>query len=406
MAPTMTMAMSFTSLLRTTGTRALSGLGARVERALRATTRAEREAIYRFRYTIYASELGRVTGGVDHARKQIRDPDDEADFTTHFYVGSPDCVLAASRVRAWAPGQVPARDFETFSLALFPNIAQLSVCEIGRYMVRPSMRGKLMLASLASAGFDFVAGEQKMDLALGSCRPGLVEYYRKIGARPYGGRMIDGPDGLEIPLVGVISDEEHYLRVGAPQAAMVRRHFGPGKRAPLDARPFAHLFAENARSVVTDPAEVWRELGETLLRAPQCPPAIFASLDARALRTLCSNAFILSAPSGSVVTREGRRERELFVVIDGELEAGTDTRSGRRDLARLLPGDVFGEIAFLSERGERSATVSAKTASRLLVLRRSFLDRLAARDRRAAMTVLHNLGRLVSERLALTSKAP
>ena len=40
------------------------------------------------------------------------------------------------------------------------------------------------------------------------------------------------------------------------------------------------------------------------------------------------------------------------------------------------PGDLFGEIAFFSESGERTATVRALSDCKLLVLRQKFLDEL------------------------------
>jgi CRP-like cAMP-binding protein len=71
--------------------------------------------------------------------------------------------------------------------------------------------------------------------------------------------------------------------------------------------------------------------------------------------------------------KEGERGRELFIVLEGELEV----RRGDRLIARRGPGDYVGEIALLDER-PRTATVVATTPISLEVLsRREFSSLLA-----------------------------
>jgi CRP-like cAMP-binding protein len=60
----------------------------------------------------------------------------------------------------------------------------------------------------------------------------------------------------------------------------------------------------------------------------------------------------------------------------------------------------MGEVAFLGSPGLRTATVRALRPSRLLVLRRRFLDDLARRDPRAAYAVSRNLARVLADRFA------
>lgn len=69
-----------------------------------------------------------------------------------------------------------------------------------------------------------------------------------------------------------------------------------------------------------------------------------------------------AAEPDEVLVREGTAAREAFVVVAGRAEV---TRSGR-EIGTLGPGDLFGESAFVG--GTRSATVSALTPMRLLVV--------------------------------------
>src|SRR5262249_27249623 len=151
--------------------------------------------------------------------------------------------------------------------------------------------------------------------------------------------------------------------------SLVKKHFGPGKRAPLDLTPFRQLLEGDAVPVEFDGEKVWGEFEGRLLQGPR-PPLFVEGVSRKALRRLTASAFVLKLRAGDLVTGEGIEERELFLILDGTFEV---VRGGR-ELARLGPGELFGDIAFFTRAGERSATVRALTDGRLLVLRRKFLQ--------------------------------
>jgi len=66
----------------------------------------------------------------------------------------------------------------------------------------------------------------------------------------------------------------------------------------------------------------------------------------------------LHVDEGSVILQEGREERTFGVLLEGEVEVSVNGRA----IARLGPGEVLGEMAFLDARQHgRSATVLALT---------------------------------------------
>ncbi|MGH9118676.1 MAG: cyclic nucleotide-binding domain-containing protein [Acidimicrobiales bacterium] len=76
----------------------------------------------------------------------------------------------------------------------------------------------------------------------------------------------------------------------------------------------------------------------------------------------------VDAPAGDVLCTEGEPGHDFFVIATGEAAV---ERAGRT-VAKLGPGDHFGELALL-DRGPRSATVRALTSLQLYVLHeRSF----------------------------------
>jgi CRP-like cAMP-binding protein len=75
--------------------------------------------------------------------------------------------------------------------------------------------------------------------------------------------------------------------------------------------------------------------------------------------------------AGHRITLEGFRGREFYLIAEGRAVV---TIAGRR-VAELGPGDFFGEVAVLRD-GLRSATVTAETQLRCLVLSDDALERL------------------------------
>jgi CRP-like cAMP-binding protein len=366
----------------------------RLDTVHKAETQEEREAIYRFRYQIYIEEL-KYNYEADHERKWLRQGEDDQPTTTLLYTGTPDDITSTVRVRAWKPGEVPPAVFALTSMDRFPGIEGLGVSHIGRMMIRRSLRGKLVLPSLLAGGYEFLVGEKGADLAFLDCVPGIVRHYRQLGARPYGGRLIDLGYSPGIPLVIVLSDYAHLKRSGSIVAPLVKKYFGPGKRAPLDLAPYRHLFESETVPVEFDPEKVWEALQDRLLAGEESIPTFVDALSPGALFHLSESGYLLDVKAGDLITRAGIGQREMFVILEGACEV--EGASGR--IALLEKGDLFGEIAFFSEAGERTATVRALSDSKLLVLRQKFLDELTTNDPEAACQILLNVSRIMAERM-------
>ena len=111
-----------------------------------------------------------------------------------------------------------------------------------------------------------------------------------------------------------------------------------------------------------------------------------------------NNGFIMDVPEGKLITREGHTERELYVVLSGAVEV---VRGGTT-IARLGSGEVFGEMAFFRYEGKRWASVRATRHSRIVTLRRKWMDDLARSNPEGARAILFNLARVLAERAAAT----
>ncbi len=155
----------------------------------------------------------------------------------------------------------------------------------------------------------------------------------------------------------------------------------------------------------------WRLVGEEFLledRGLRCQPAM---LDLADLNDRCED-FIrrqrvdhvfseferVLYRSGEVLCRIGDPAEHAFVVVEGELKIANAVG---RELARLGPGELVGEIALLTNQ-RRTAQVEAACDTWLMMLSRSDFDRQLRERPEAARAVLE----LLAHRLALSGAGP
>ena len=104
---------------------------------------------------------------------------------------------------------------------------------------------------------------------------------------------------------------------------------------------------------------------------------------------------------GSVIFKEGDHGNEMFVIIQGDVEISKITSaSSSKTLIVLGKGDIFGEMAII-EKKRRSATATAVSKIRLLVLNETLFDSTLNGNPDFARKMI----RILSERLRRTNSA-
>ncbi|HEX9436429.1 MAG TPA: cyclic nucleotide-binding domain-containing protein [Candidatus Limnocylindria bacterium] len=135
---------------------------------------------------------------------------------------------------------------------------------------------------------------------------------------------------------------------------------------------------------------------ERIERLRQVP--LFSGCSDKQLQFIATRVEDIELPAGKVLTEQGRSGGEFFIVLAGEAEVRQDGAV----VNTMRPGDHFGEIALLDD-GPRTATVTAKTPMRVLVLSpRQFQDVLH-QDAEIAVTLLHAVTRRLRAGAHLTS---
>ena len=91
---------------------------------------------------------------------------------------------------------------------------------------------------------------------------------------------------------------------------------------------------------------------------------LFSMLSKRELAKLANDVHERTFPSGAVLTEQDEFGSIFTVIADGQATVSVNART----VATLGPGDFFGEMALIDSTNRRSATVTADTDLRALML--------------------------------------
>ena len=126
--------------------------------------------------------------------------------------------------------------------------------------------------------------------------------------------------------------------------------------------------------------------------------SLFSGCSKREIQRIASLTTPVNAHEGETLVKEGKPGGEMFVIVSG---SAIVTLKGRK-LARLLPGDIFGEMALL-DHGPRAATVTAETPMSLYLLDprefASLLDEVPSIGRKILGSLANRLYEVERERV-------
>lgn len=124
------------------------------------------------------------------------------------------------------------------------------------------------------------------------------------------------------------------------------------------------------------------EAKELLARVP-----LLLKLGTEELSRLAASTRRKSFTSGETVVEIGEPGRSLYVILAGEVQVVYPSPNSDFELARLGPGDFFGEMALLNEK-PRSATVRALSDLDVIVLDKEDFRRVVTATPGLAFTLL------------------
>jgi CRP/FNR family cyclic AMP-dependent transcriptional regulator len=118
----------------------------------------------------------------------------------------------------------------------------------------------------------------------------------------------------------------------------------------------------------------------------------FEACSRRELESIARLCDETSVPAGTELTKEGAVGRECFVIVEGEAVV----RIKGREVARVGPGDIVGEMSLLN-REPRSATVVATQPLTVFVLTAAQFAEVASHCPSVASRVMQTLAQRLRE---------
>lgn len=361
---------------------------------------ADKEAIYRLRYRVYIEEMG---GGARHTEADTtgRQLYDEQDEHAYHFMGFQDGELVAC-ARICLRRERPLECEDLLSLARFAPAYPSHISMTSRLVIDPRLRGTHLLRSLACSMYEY-GRTQGMLFDFIDCHPRLLPLYSRLGYRIYKPGFRHPKYVYVVPMVLVGDDLEHLAEVKSPFLSIAKRLPSSHNGRELLIRAFPDSMHKYV-SADQNATAFWSLLRERLLdrNATVHVSQVLSGLAPSEVEAVVTAGHIISCKTGDAVLNTGDPGREIFLILEGSFLVHTAPTAQNPTTWRLrkllVCGDIFGEVAFLTE-GIRHGVVSAMEDSTLLVLNSRTLDRLAATAPEVAAKFFQNLARIEATRL-------
>jgi hypothetical protein len=286
-------------------------------------------------------------------------------------------------VRVTTAGQLAAIDAsrEEYQLDKFsPELLARTQVFTRLAMLQPYRKTAASLVLLRRLFADALA--KNMLASLLSCEPGLYAGYLRLGFRPLGGVHPGALGGFRIPMVAILHDAEHMLRIRSP---MLRSLEGAGD-FPQDAVQWYHEL--EAQQGPIDPGVAFHSDD-----APHDVHAMLTrGLSATGRAQFLRNAIQIKCRPGAVVLAKGDGGRSMGFVQRGAVQV----EDGQRLVAVLGEGELFGEMAVVLNTTRAANVIAAGDDTRVLMLSQSCIDRL--KNPADVTQVWRNLARVLAMR--------
>jgi serine/threonine protein phosphatase PrpC/CRP-like cAMP-binding protein len=216
--------------------------------------------------------------------------------------------------------------------------------------------------------FDIIPGDTFL-----LCSDGLHGYYDDPND------LADSLSGVDVEKIPDLLIQTANTRGGKDNitAVLLRAVAEPGDKALEDARA----------------TEVNLKL-DTLKKIP-----LFRYLTYQELVKVLNITYLETYDAGAEIIKEGGSGEELYIVLAGRVVVSR----GAQEIVELHPGVHFGEMA-LVDQSPRSATVTARDATRLLVVQRRSFYTLIRKEPVLAVKLLWSFVQVLSRRLRETNE--
>ncbi len=353
----------------------------------------EMRSVQRFKYDVYVEEMGRYGDVADHDNRLLIEPDDAA---SHVFVVIVDGKLAGTmRLTCGGDGALHQRQIDQYDLAPFLDHMPIDQMVVGeRFMIAPAFRGTDILFQMFTAYFRLV-NERRIQMIFGDCEPHLLNTYQALGFRTYTDRNVNSPaTGYLIPLVIVAEDVDYLRRIDSPLAG-VAQEFGDDSRVPDNVDDLLAAGAAVQSERMLDSDAFLAEVKTAAAEANALGAGLFAGMDEEEITTCVEKSVIIACKPGDRVIKQGNVAKNMGMVLSGYLDVCAEDNT----VARIGPGDVFGEIAFFLKMPRTMDLISCDGGTRILSFNERTFRKLMAATPEIAAKLLYNISIMLCQRV-------
>lgn len=198
------------------------------------------------------------------------------------------------------------------------------------------------------------------------------------------------------------------LKVMQGEEIITRIHSGDyfGEMVFLGSRKrTASILSESPVKLLAIPQEIFQSfiadetVKQNLIKIMQCRPnffhsSVFKDTPQQYLQQIILNSAQRSYGEGEVIVREGDMGDELFIIMKGSCEVSRVVNECRIVVKILDRGDIFGEMAILSDSKVRRATVTALEPTDVAIVTREYIQEMS----QIIPSIFYNLAVVMDER--------
>ncbi|MDP7114616.1 MAG: GNAT family N-acetyltransferase, partial [Myxococcota bacterium] len=346
-------------------------------RVQEATSDADREEIYRFRYRVYVEELKKPLPFADQERRIFTDELDEHARLLVAYDENAGTIVGTVRTIFGAEHPFPEDLVDRLSMGpMIRALGQDQISHSGIFMVDPAHRGLTIASQLVAHMFQLgLTVGAAVDVCVAELA--LVRPYYQLGYRPYAAPQRPYANaGLRVPLVWTGRDRGYLASVGSPFAQFLSPDLEDGGAAADSLRPHYSEF-RNPSVTPRKLKELWSAIAHS---SPAFRPrSLFEGVEREVVDSLLDKMPTLTITTGEQFYRKGERERGMGLLLSGKLGVTLDETPDPFFFAVLVPGELFGEMANVLDGG-RTANLVALEDSEILILPDNLLEKIGRKQ--------------------------
>lgn len=298
-----------------------------------ATTKGEKEDIYRFRYQVFVEEMSTPLHAADHTNKMIVDEIDKRSILLYAQVDSK--IVGTARMTIGDINQFPGWISETFKFAHFKKMLKgYTNQKIGlstKIAISPEYRGSTVMYRLISDIFR-IYNDHRIQFTFSGGNPRMIQLYERVGYRRFTENFTEPGYGLLIPLVFIHDDIDHLKLVRSPLYRIA-----PKTKKSLLSNKFYQAFPDankyiNSQLIIKNPSMLETIFDPTIKYALP-----LGDFNKKEIFTLIQLGAIFPCTKGDIIATQGEMSNELYFLLSGSLSSTSSF-----GVNSLIPGDCFG----------------------------------------------------------------